>query len=93
MINNLVTLFDVSKFQVGEPIVESSVIFSILNSSGVQALPSLKFINFFGSQNEQDYSGEVFDLNTNLINGMIVPSPDSIFELKYVNTDIIGNVL
>lgn len=93
VINNLVTLFDVSKFQVGEPIVESSVIFSILNSSGVQALPSLKFINFFGSQNEQDYSGEVFDLNTNLINGMIVPSPDSIFELKYVNTDIIGNVL
>lgn len=93
VMSNLSTLFDVSRFQVGEPLIESSVIFSILNTPGVQALPSLKFINFFGSQNEQDYSGEVFDLGANLVNGMIVPPSDSIFELKYINTDIIGNVL
>ena len=93
VINNLVGIFDVSKFQVGEPIIESDVIFTILNSSGVQALPSLKFLNFFGTENEQDYSSQIFDLNANLVNGLVVPPQSSIFELKYFNTDIIGNVL
>ena len=71
----------------------ANIIFAILNSPGVQSLPSLKFLNFFGSQNEQEYSSEVFDLNANLVNGLIVPPQSSIFELKYNNTDIIGNVL
>ena len=93
VINSLSNILDVSKFQVGEPIVESDIIFAILNSPGVQSLPSLKFLNFFGSQNEQEYSSEVFDLNANLVNGLIVPPQSSIFELKYNNTDIIGNVL
>ena len=93
VINDLSGLVDVSKFQVGEPIVESDIIFAILNSPGVQSLPSLKFLNFFGSQNEQEYSSEIFDVNANLMNGLVVPPQSSIFELKYINTDIIGNVL
>jgi len=93
VLNNLKTLLDVSKFQVGEPIVESDLIFSILNSPGVMALPSLEFLNFFGSQNEQSYSPELFDLNASLVNGLIVPQAGAIFELKYSDTDIIGNVL
>ena len=93
VLNNLKTLLDVSNFQVGEPLVESDLIFTILNSSGVQALPSLKFLNFFGEQNEQTYSPELFDLNASLLNGLIVPQAGAIFELKYSDTDIIGNVL
>ena len=93
VINDLSGLVDVSKFQVGEPIVESDIIFAILNSPGVQSLPSLKFLNFFGSQNEQEYSSEIFDVNANLMNGLVVPPQSSIFELKYIDTDIIGNVL
>ena len=93
VINKLSNMFNVSKFQIGEPIVESEIIFAILNSPGVQALPSLKFMNFFGTENEQDYSSEIFDLNVNLVNGLIVPPQSSIFELKYSNTDIIGSVL
>ena len=93
VINELTNLLDVSKFQVGEPIVESDIIFTILNAPGVQSLPSLKFLNFFGSSGDQDYSSEIFDLNANLVNGLVVPPQSSIFELKYANTDVIGNVL
>ena len=93
VLNNLKILLDVSKFQVGEPIIESDLIFSILNSSGVQALPSIRFLNFFGTQNEQSYSSELFDLNASLMNGLITPPAGAIFELKYSDSDIIGNVL
>ena len=93
VINNLQVLLRTQNFQIGEPIVESDIIFSILNTAGVQALPSLSFRNFFGTVNDVSYSGEVFDLNANLLNGLIVPPRDSIFELKFPNTDIVGSVL
>ena len=93
VINNLRSLLDVSKFQVGEPIVESNITLAILNTQGVQALPSLKLINFFGDVGDISYSSEVFDLNENMLNGLVVPPAGSIFELKFPNTDILGNVL
>jgi hypothetical protein len=93
VINNLKVLLRTQNFQIGEPIVESDIIFSILNTAGVQALPSLSFRNFFGTVNDVSYSGEVFDLNANLLNGLVVPPRDSIFELKFPNTDIVGSVL
>jgi len=93
VINNLKVLLRTQNFQVGEPIIESDIIFSILNTPGVQALPTLKFRNFFGTVNDVSYSGEVFDLNANLLNGVIVPPRNSIFEVKFPNTDIIGSVL
>ena len=93
VINNLKVLLRTQNFQIGEPIVESDIMFSILNTAGVQAIPSLSFRNFFGTVNDVSYSGEVFDLNANLLNGMIVPPRDSIFELKFPNTDIVGSVL
>jgi hypothetical protein len=93
VINNLKALLRTQNFQVGEPIVESDIIFSILNTPGVQALPTLRFRNFFGTVNDVSYSGEVFDLNANLLNGVIVPPRNSIFEVKFPNTDIIGSVL
>ena len=93
VINNLRSLLDVSKFQVGEPIVESNITLAILNTQGVQALPSLKLINFFGDVGDISYSSEVFDLNENMLNGLVVPPAGSIFELKFPNTNILGNVL
>ena len=65
----------------------------ILNTQGVQALPSLKFINFFGLIGDISYSSEIFDLNENMLNGLVVPPASCIFELKFPNTDILGNVL
>lgn len=93
VINNLRSLLDVSKFQVGEPIVESNITLAILNTKGVQALPSLKFINFFGTIGDVSYSPEVFNLDENMLNGLVVPPAGSIFELKFPNTNILGNVL
>ena len=93
VINNLRSLLDVSKFQVGEPINESDLIFIILNTPGVQALPSLTFSNYFGAIGDVTYSSEIFDLQSSLVNGLIVPPSNSIFELKFPNTNIIGNVI
>ena len=90
---NLRTLLDVSTFQIDEPIIESDIIYSILNTPGVQSLPSLKFINYIGEDEKHSYSSELFDLNASLTNGLIVPPIGTIFELKYPNTNIIGNVL
>jgi len=43
---------------------------------------------------ESGYSGNVYDLNSALKNGVIYPSLDpSIFEVRYPNQDIIGRVV
>ena len=64
----------------------------IANTKGVQSVLSIKINNLYDSTN--GYSGNVYDLGTAERKGIIYPSLDpSIFEIKYPDTDISGQVV
>ena len=63
----------------------------LANVDGVQNVIGLTFNNLYDSN--QNYSGNVYDLETATRQGIIYPSLDpSIFELKFPKKDIKGKV-
>lgn len=93
VISRITNLLKIDNFQVDQPIVESDVIQAILTTQGVISLSSLEFFNLTGLQEGRSYSDVVFDPLANTVNGIIVPPVGSMFELKFSNFDIIGNVI
>jgi hypothetical protein len=93
VISRISNLLSVDNFQVDQPIIESDIIQAILTTQGVISLSSLEFFNLTGFQENRSYSDVVFDPLANTVNGIIVPPVGSMFELKFSNFDIIGNVI
>ena len=93
VISRITALMNIDNFQVDQPIIEGDIIQAILSTQGVISLSSLEFFNLTGIQDGRTYSDVVFDPVVNTVNGIIVPPVGSIFELKYGNFDIIGNVI
>ena len=91
-ISALKTAFDIDKWQINQPIIKSDIMNVIANTKGVQSVLSIKINNLYDSTN--GYSGNVYDLGTAERKGIIYPSLDpSIFEIKYPDTDISGQVV
>ncbi len=90
-ISDLKNYFNIDKWQVNQPIIESEVYNLIGNVKGVQSVINVKFINKSGE--ETGYSRFRYDFPSATKDGIIYPSLDpSIFEVKYPNTDIKGNI-
>jgi hypothetical protein len=88
----LKSYFDIDKWQINQPIVKSDISTTLANVKGVQSVIGVQFKNLYDSL--QNYSGNVYDLNTASRNGVIYPSLDpSIFEVKFPNQDIRGRVV
>ena len=84
--------FSIDKWQINQPIVMSAVMNILGRVSGVNSIVDVKFINKFDTAN--NYSGNVYDLNTAARQGVIYPPLDpSIFEVKFPNKDIKGRVV
>jgi len=91
-ISALKTSFDIDKWQINQPIIKSDIMNVIANIKGVQSVLSVKVNNLYEST--KGYSGNVYDLGTAERKGIIYPSLDpSIFEIKYPDTDIVGQVV
>jgi hypothetical protein len=91
-ISALKTAFDIDKWQINQPIIKSDIMNVIANIKGVQSVLSVKVNNLYEST--KGYSGNVYDLGTAERKGIIYPSLDpSIFEIKYPDTDIVGQVV
>lgn len=91
-ISALKTAFDIDKWQINQPIIKSDIMNVIANTKGVQSVLSVKVNNLYEST--KGYSGNVYDLGTAERKGIIYPSLDpSIFEIKYPDTDIVGQVV
>lgn len=83
--------FDISKWQINQPIYRSEVYATILKVPGVQSINALGFKNLYGSS--LGYSNNYYDLKSAEQKGIIYPSLDPcIFEIKYPDTDILGRV-
>ena len=90
-ISELKNYFNVDKWGINQPIIESEVINLIANVKGVQSVINVTFNNLAGQ--EKGYSRFRYDFKTATKNGIIYPSLDpSIFELKYPDTDIKGKI-
>ena len=91
-IGELKKYFNIDNWQINQPIPKYDVINIISNVKGVQSLMGVTFKNFYDS--DKGYSGNIYDLTSAERKGVIYPSLDpSIFEIKFPDTDITGQVV
>jgi len=91
--SSLKKYFNIENFQIGQPIIVGEVNNIILNAEGVQSLISLNFVNISNVFNDRIYSNEKFSIIQNLNRGMLFPSLNGIFEVKYPDHDIVGRAI
>lgn len=85
--------FNIDNWSVNQPIILSDITYLLGSVDGVQTVKNLTIFNKYQYNDGEGYQNYRYDINEATINGVIYPSLDpSIFELKYPQTDIIGNV-
>ena len=90
-ITELKNYFSIDKWQINQPIIISDVSNLIGGVRGVQTVEDVRFENISGEL--AGYSQYGYNMENANRNGIIYPSMDpSIFECKYPNTDIKGQV-
>ena len=84
--------FKVSDWQINQPIILRNVYIILDRIEGVQTVKTVDIINKVGTN--LGYSPYAYDITGATANNVIYPSLDpSIFEVKYLNTDIQGKVV
>lgn len=81
--------FDIRNYQIDKSIQLSEVINSVINVAGVLSITRLDFQGMRGLVDGREYSDVYFDINSNIIKGLIIAPPGSIFELRYPNFDVV----
>jgi hypothetical protein len=82
--------FDISKWQINQPIIMSEITNKLLQVNGVQNVLNLTFNNLSGG----NYSPYGYDIKAATKNNVLYPSLDpSIFEIRYPDTDIKGRCI
>jgi len=82
--------FNISNWQINQPITISDIQNKLLQIKGVQSIVKLEIVNKQGGS----YSQYGYDIAGATRNGNIYPSLDpAIFEVRYPNTDIQGRVV
>jgi hypothetical protein len=80
--------FDINKIQIGQPIIISDIASELQSMLGVVSVYKLDFINVFGTVDGLSYSSTRFSIVPR--NNIIYCPENSIFEIKFPNTDITG---
>ena len=84
--------FNISNFQINQPILIKEISVLLDNIDGVQTVQNIIIENKAGTN--CGYSQYAYDIKGATQNGIIYPSLDpSIFEVKYPNSDILGKVV
>lgn len=84
--------FKVSDWQINQPIILRNVYIILDRIEGVQTVKTVDIVNKVGTN--LGYSPYAYDITGATANNVIYPSLDpSIFEVKYLNTDIQGKVV
>ena len=86
------SFFNIDKWQIGQPIIKSELINTIIGILGVQSVQEIIYNNKSGES--LGYSKYKYDLQAATIEDIIYPSLDPcIFEVKYPNSDIKGQIV
>jgi len=84
--------FNIDKWQINQPIIMSELYTALDQVTGVQTVQKVTITNNTGEAS--GYSKYDYDISAATLNGIIYPSLDpSIFEVKYLDTDIQGRVV
>ena len=84
--------FNIDRWQINQPILINPLFVLLDEVEGVQTVKTVEFNNLVGIS--KGYSQYAYDITGATQNGTIFPSLDpSIFEVKYPNTDIKGQVV
>jgi phage-related baseplate assembly protein len=84
--------FNTNRWQINQPILLNPLYVLLDEVEGVQTVKTIKISNISGLS--KGYSEWAYDINGATQNGTIFPSLDpSIFEVKFPNTDIKGQVV
>ena len=82
--------FDISKWQINQPIILSDIYNTIGAVKGVQSVLDVDIVNLAGG----NYSPYSYDITSATKQGVIYPSIDPmIFEVRFPDTDIYGRVI
>jgi hypothetical protein len=84
--------FNIDNWQINEPIIISDIYTLLDRVDGVQTVKNVELVNKTGVSN--GYSLYSYDISAATVNGVVYPSLDpSIFEVKFLDTDIQGRVV
>lgn len=79
----------IRNFQIDQSLQISDIVNAVINVPGVLSITRLDFQGMRGQIDGREYSDVYFDINANIIKGLIIGPPGSIFELRYPNFDIV----
>jgi hypothetical protein len=89
-IDGLKDYFNISKWQINQPIIYSDIYNLIGAVKGVQSVIKVEILNLTGG----NYSPYSYDISAATKQGVVYPSLDPmIFEVRYPNSDIYGRVV
>ena len=83
----------VDNFQIDQPLVISDLSNIVLNAPGVLSLVEMIVENRTGVIDDLMYSDSYMNIEASTVNGIIIPDTGVIFEVRYPDTDIIGNTV
>ena len=92
VITEIKKLFRIERSQIDRPIVESDIVFAIINVPGVLSLIELKLTSLYGTIAKRVYSENQIDFESIKNNGIFFPPSGGIFELRFPNDDIMVTV-
>ena len=85
--------FRIENFQIDQPVNMTDISLLISTTEGVNSLLSLNFFNRNGIFEGRSYEPSSFNIRSNTKKGIIYPTANGIFEMKFPDDDIIGRVL
>jgi hypothetical protein len=89
--SKLIQYFNIGNFQMDQPLILDDIRNIIYNNVGVLAVRGLVVTNITGTVSGRTYSSVKYDINTNLINNSIlIPPAGGMFEVRFLDQDIIG---
>jgi len=84
--------FNITKWQINQPIILADLYPILSGVKGVQNIMSISVENKVGES--LGYSKYGYDINSATVNNVVYPSMDpSIFEIKYPDSDIVGKIV
>lgn len=90
-INQLQTFFDITQWQINQPIILSDVSGLLDKVDGVRTVVSIDIFNKFSTAGFTQYSNNYYNIKAATSGDVIYPSLDPcIFEIRYPNIDIEG---
>ena len=91
--NSLQDYLATTNMNIDAPIVITDLVNLIINQDGVLALQSYSFTSLTGTIDDRTYSMMPISIPGSTRRGTLVPPAGGIFEVKYLNSDIVGNAV